>query len=342
MANRPTIKDLAAAAGVGVATVDRVLNNRTNVRAATRERVAEAALAIGYPGAHRIAGIEAKALPRLRLGFVLPKPAQSFYRSFAEILERSVEARTDIRGICVIRSPDATTPEAFAATLETLGRDVDVLAAVAPNHPRLTRVVEALKADGVATFSLLNDFAQGARAGYLGTDNLRVGRIAAWMLTTQIKNPGQLVVFIGGHHWHSHQLRETGFRTYLREHAPNFDLLPTMINLDTRQLTHEATLDLLARTPDLRGIYVAGGGMEGAISALRETRPPGRVALVVNEITPDSRAALSDRYVSLALATPLPTLCRDTVSEMVASVTTDGPLSPHQPVQLDLYTPESV
>ena len=50
MAKRPTIDDLAAAAGVSVATVDRVLNGRHKVREATAKRVAEAA--DWHPGDH--------------------------------------------------------------------------------------------------------------------------------------------------------------------------------------------------------------------------------------------------------------------------------------------------
>ena len=43
MTRHPTIKDLAEAAGVGIATVDRVLNDRPNVRDTTIERVLLAA-----------------------------------------------------------------------------------------------------------------------------------------------------------------------------------------------------------------------------------------------------------------------------------------------------------
>src|SRR5262245_18807972 len=43
-----TIADVAARAGVGVATVSRVLNGRANVRAATRARVLEAIEALDY------------------------------------------------------------------------------------------------------------------------------------------------------------------------------------------------------------------------------------------------------------------------------------------------------
>ena len=48
MANRPTLKDVAVAAGVGTATVDRVLNKRGNVREATARRILKAARLVGY------------------------------------------------------------------------------------------------------------------------------------------------------------------------------------------------------------------------------------------------------------------------------------------------------
>ena len=106
------------------------------------------------------------------------------------------------------------------------------------------------------------------------------------------KGPGKLAIFVGGHRWHGHDLRETGFRAYLREAAPSLEVLDAQINLETRQLTYEATQALLSRHPPLRGIYVAGGGMEGAIAALREAKRPD-VALIVSAFTPESRAALA-------------------------------------------------
>ena len=48
-----------------------------------------------------------------------------------------------------------------------------------------------------------------------------------------------------------------------------------------------------------------------AIAALREARQPREVALVVNELTPESRSALADRYVEMVIGTPLNTICRN-------------------------------
>jgi LacI family transcriptional regulator len=48
LTNRPTIRDVAQKAGVSIATVSRVLNEKDDVRSTTRERVQAAASELGY------------------------------------------------------------------------------------------------------------------------------------------------------------------------------------------------------------------------------------------------------------------------------------------------------
>ncbi len=60
--------------------------------------------------------------------------------------------------------------------------------------------------------------------------------------------------------------------------------------------------------------------MEGAISAIREEKLGGKHIVVVNELTPISRAALADEIVTMAIATPLANLCRELVQLMVEAV----------------------
>ena len=81
--NRPTISDLARAAGVSVSTVDRVLNGRDPVRKPTAGRVLAAAAEIGFPltGAIRKRLAPDRAAPVL--GFLLQQKARPFYRLLA-------------------------------------------------------------------------------------------------------------------------------------------------------------------------------------------------------------------------------------------------------------------
>lgn len=320
MARRPTIKDIAREAGVSTATVDRVLNGRAEVRGETIRKVADAAHRIGYHARWLIDRNLNSSLPRMTFGFVLHKERQEFYRNFAGHIERAVAARPDIRGKVLVRFSASQSAKGFLDEIGAIAPHVDAIASSAINHHAVTREVQRLKDAGIPTFALLNDFAQGVRATYLGLNNMQVGRLAAWMLTKAVARPGKLALFVGGSRWHGHQLRETGFRSFVRDSAQDFTVVETLVNLETRQLTYEATLDLLSRQPDLRGIYVAGGGMEGAVEALRELRPPDKVALVVNELTDESRLGLADRYVTMVIATPLEELCRDLVEMMVSAV----------------------
>ncbi|MDB9801494.1 substrate-binding domain-containing protein, partial [bacterium] len=202
-------------------------------------------------------------------------------------------------------------------------------------------VVQTLKDDGVNVIAMLNDFAQGIRSTYLGTNNVKIGRLAAWMITKTVHEPGKLAIFVGGNRWHGHDLREVGFRSFVREVDRGFTVLDTLVNLETRQLTYEATLELLDRHPDLRGIYVAGGGMEGAIAALREVHDRPKVALVVNELTAESRSGLIDGYVTMTISTPLKELCETVIDMMVrATNETDDPVTGQQFLEPRIILPE--
>ena len=343
MARKPTITALAREAGLGVATIDRVLHDRPNVSPRARMQVAEAAVRIGYPLPAALRDAVTGSLPQVTLGFVLHKRGQTFYQRFAEEIGRACAARRDVGIRPQIRFAASQAPGDFAAEITALSDDCQAIAASAVNHASLSRLAGDLARRGLPVFSMLNDFAGSSGSGYLGLDNLRVGRLAGWMMATRLQAPGKVAVFVGGTRWHGQAMRDTGFRTYLRDHAPRINVLDTAVNLETRAVTYEATLDLLDRVPELSGLYVAGGGMEGAIAALRVARAPDRVTLIVNELTADSRRALAEGYVTMAIATPLEQLCVDLVDRMVGAVLSPDAKRPalRNPDPM-LYLPESV
>lgn len=319
MASRPTIQDVSQESGVSVATVDRVLNGRTKVREETARRVYDAALKVGYHAAGLIKQRLQAELPEYRLGFILQKQKQVFYQNFAFAIESAARRYSQARIVIDIVHAQTQSAAEYCELMRGLSRRSQAIGAMAIDHHDVTAEVVELRARNIACFAMLSDFAQGVRQSYVGLNNIRVGRGSAWMLS-KVARPGKIALFVGGHRWHGHELRETGFRSYFREYAPDFQVLDTLVNLETRQLTYEATLDLLARHPDLSGLYCAGGGMEGAIEALRESRKPDEVALIVNEDTPETRKALHDRYVTMVNVTPLDKFCDTLIELMVLSV----------------------
>lgn len=330
MGSRPTITDLAAASGVSVATVDRVLNGRHPVREETARRVYEAATSIGYHAAGLIRQRIHADLPLVKFGILLQKPETEFYKAFGAAIEKAIREAKMVRGVCVLDHVSDLAPNVVAAKLKEMAPKVNAIAMVAVDHPNITTAVSELRDKGMPVFALLSEFATGVRTAYLGVDNRKVGRTAAWTIAKTAIKPGKVAVFVGSHRFLGHDMREIGFRTYFREHAPDFHVLDTLVNLDDRRFTHQNILELMARHKDLVGFYVAGGGMEGAVDALRETTEGRDLVVVVNELTPMSRAALADQVITMTLSTPLTLLCERLVDLMVRAVSKDDTDLPGQ------------
>lgn len=340
---RPTIADLAKAAGVSVATVDRVLNGRLPVREETTRKVWAAAEAIGFHGANVIRSRVLADRPAFTLGFILQKERHYFYARFAEEIEAAARRIHDRNVRVVIQFAKSADPAELAGLLRGVAGRVQAVAATGVDHHDVSSAVAALKERGIATFSLLSDFSQGVREAYFGTNNMKVGRSAAWLLSRIAPRPGKVVLFIGGHRYHGHALRETGFRAYMREYAGAFDVLDPVINLETRQLTREALLGVLARHDDVVGVYCAGGGMEGAIAALRETGCGEAVACLVHELTPESQQALLERQICGIFQTPLRDLCAELLPSMLHTIEQGMAENPGQRfVAPILWVPESL
>ena len=196
--------------------------------------------------------------------------------------------------------------------------------------------------------TLLSDLSAPLRTAYVGTDARKSGRTAAWAITRLARGEGSVGVFVGSHRYLGQETSEISFRSYLREHAPQLRLIDTQVNLEDDQLAFEATLAMLARHPDLRGIYVAGGGVLGIIRALREEQAQLRTPHIVTvccELMPTQRAALIDGVIDLVIDTPTARIAETAVEVMLRALDAgDGaPLMAQQyPQPFDLYTAENV
>jgi LacI family transcriptional regulator len=316
---RPTIRDLAIAANVGVATVDRVLNRRAPVRRETAERVLAAAEAIGYHGTGLLKRRLEETAAAKSFGFLLQRRADAFYQELAAALAGATRTAKGVRGRPVVEFVDDISAATVADKLMTLGARVDAIAVVAADHPKVTEAVEALRARGVGVLTLLSELSAPS-IGHVGIDYRKAGRTAAWAIARLAKEAGSVGIFVGSHRYVGHELSEMSFRAYFREHAPEFRLLEPLANLEDPHLAYEGTLELLRRNPDLVGIYVAGGGMAGLISALREADPERRVIAVCNELVPETRAALVDGVVDAVIATPVAALAENAVAIMARAV----------------------
>lgn len=346
VSRRPTLADLAREAGVGISTVDRVLNGRNSVRRPTAERVLAAAERIGFHATalirQRLGGAEG---PERIFAFLLQQRSSPFYAGLGAALAGATRAVPGVVGRARIEHLEDLAPERVAERLRVLGHEADAVAVVAADHPRVTQAIERLQeaGRGVPVFALISDLSAAGRAGYIGLDNLQVGRTAGWAIAGLCKRPGPVGIIVGSHRYRCQEANEMGFRAYFREHAPDFHLLEPRTSLEDARYAYESTLDLLKQYPELVGLFVAGGGVEGVLRALREEETADRVVAVGLDLTDVTRSGLIDGVLKVVLSHPLATLATKAVAAMAHAVERGE----HEPVRqilvpFDVYTSENL
>jgi LacI family transcriptional regulator len=339
---RPTIVDLARAAGVSVSTVDRVLNGRDPVTRAKAEKVLAAAQGIGFHAAGAIRRRLVEDRPERVLGFVLQQGKGAFYRMVAEALKIETERAPSIRGRFKVDFLEDLSPASVAEHIASLAKVADAVAMVAADHPRVSQVIEQASGRGVPIFALITDLTAQARAGYVGCDNWKLGRTAGWAISNMCQGEAKVGIAVGSHRYLCQDVSEMSFRSYLREHSPQFNLLEPLTTLEDVSFAYENALELLKRHPDLTALFVAGGGIEGVMQAIADTGPADRVVVVGRDLTEDNRTALIEGNLKLVLSHPIQAMAAAVVDAMVVALGDAPPAFQQVLLPFDLWTAENV
>src|SRR2546430_4534863 len=134
MAARPTMRDVAAAAGVSLMTVSRVVNGEGGVAAETAARVERAVAELGYQRNDIARHLRQKNRVSRTIGLVVDDLANPFY----SIMARAVEDEAYRRGFLVLLVGTHNGPRPGRGTVATFfpppggGR---ILGATLGDHP---------------------------------------------------------------------------------------------------------------------------------------------------------------------------------------------------------------
>jgi LacI family transcriptional regulator, galactose operon repressor len=342
MKRRVTLQDVAQDAGVGIATVDRVLNGRAPVAKATADRVLSAAKVLGYHAQGAMQRRVEQLVPHKRLGFILQKKGKWYYQAIAAQIGKSVTALSDIRATAEIRFVESLSPEELSQALLSLSEKTDAIALVSIDHPKVHSAISNCAARGIPVVSFLSPLSSHHVAGYVGIDGRKAGRTAGWAMARFSSDKGDVGILIGSHRYIGHEALEVGFRSALREYAPDVKLRDSLVYLDDAAVAYEAASELLSSAPDLKGIYHCGGGVSGVIRALRETKRSREIFYVCHEKSPHSEEGLLDGTVDLVINNPVDLVVSRLLGLMEKAVIGKVAENSNEIIDFQLITPENV
>jgi LacI family transcriptional regulator len=268
MATPTTIAEIARIAGVGTATVDRVLNRRPGVNADTVQRVMQVVAELGatpQPGRPRRG-------ENFRFAFVLPAEETPFLG----LVERQIAlAAGDFRHQHItelMHRIDGSDPAGFAAALGQLG-NCQGIALLAPDLPPVKLAINQLVRAGLHVVTLFSDVAGSMREAHIGADNRAAGRTAGLLLARMASAGQRDTVLLSSQatRLSAEIERRIGFAQVLEERFPALRLQRTVdlpADDDGAQSTLQRFLDEGVDKARVAGIYNVGSGSAGVVRAM--------------------------------------------------------------------------
>jgi LacI family transcriptional regulator len=341
--SRATIRDVAAASGLSISTVNRALHEPEKVRDETIRSVLQAAESVGFYGLGAIRNSLQSTRPKVRIGVLLLQRHRMLYRTLGQTLETAAQAVRDHTVMIRIEHLDDLSAQNVADGLEALAKESDVIGVVSVEHPLVSAAIERLAERGVKVFALISQLTARCGVGYVGLDAWKVGRTAGWAFDSICKQPGKIGILVGNHRYRCQETNESGFRSYFREHASGFELLEPQSTFESATIARDVTESLLARHPGLKGLFLSGGGSSGALAALRDSGRAKEIVAVAYDLTEATRAALLDGTLNFLICHPLEPLAREAIAAMIRAAD-GGPDFPPQSISLpfEIYTPENL
>ncbi|MCB1377817.1 MAG: LacI family DNA-binding transcriptional regulator [Alphaproteobacteria bacterium] len=338
---RPTIEDVAEAAGVSIATVDRVLNRRAAVRPQTVERVQKAVRLLNYQP-DRLAARLARSR-EYRFCFVLPEGTNAYMIALGEAARAAAERMAQEKVAIDVRLTDVFNAETLARTLDQIGSIYDGAAVVALDHSRVREAINALSDRGVAVVTLVSDVPSSRRIHYVGIDNSAAGRTAATLMGRYFGGrPGKVGLIAGSLSLRDHIERQFGFEQVMLHEYSNLTLLPVREGRDDWQIVQSVAAQLLADHGDLIGLYNVGAGTRGIVAALEAAGRQHEVVYIAHELTEESRRPLIDGTIDIIINQDAGHEVRSAIRVLMSKADKVPIVEAMEHIRIDIYVRDNI
>jgi LacI family transcriptional regulator len=270
------MKDIARDLGVSAVTVSKVLRNHRDIGSETRERVLQRIKELNYQPNQNA---RALATGRTHLvGLIVPDLLHQFFAQVTKGVSRTLRAQ----GYGLIIASSEENPEFEKQEIDQmLARHVDAL--IIASTQKTAQAFKRITARRTP-YVLVDRKPEGLLANFIGTDDLRAGKLATDHL---ISKGCRRVAYIGGDYLSTASDRLAGYRESLLEHGfqvpQKYIFLRTQLDDAAVATGYRGMQALLKLKPRPDGVFCFSDPIAtGAMQAILEhgLRIPEDVALV--------------------------------------------------------------
>ncbi len=278
------IKDIARALDISIGTVDRALNDKPDVSAATRARVLAMAERLGYRP--NLAARYLQSRRQIRISVQLPRRIALFWDSLREGIREAAVPFAPALHVDFRTYPNMG--EGDVPLFEEALRDGTNGLIIAPGNPAaLAPHLHKAAKRHIPVVCVVTDAPDSERLTAVSADPFTVGAVAGELLARFLPAGGQVAFFTGWLATQDHAEKLRGFESSLRSAGGAITLGPVIEAHDSEREGHQRALALLRANPQLKGIYVS---TVNSLPVLRAAEHEGRLAdltVVTTDLFPE-------------------------------------------------------
>lgn len=263
MAHEFLVKDIAFQAGLSIATVDRVLNDRSGVRKQTELRVRAAIRELEK----QQSGVEIQGR-KFGIDIIMEAPDR-----FTDTVRDAFESESLTFLPTIFRSrfhfAESMRPQDIVQLLDRVRlRGTDGVVLKAPDVPEISAAVARLEQSGIPVVTLVTDLPNAPRTAYAGADNRAAGETAAYLIGERFSGqPAMVLATLSSSRFRGEEEREIGFRRTLRNRYPSIGIVEISEGLGRDDATGAMTAEALSNNPGINAVYSIGGGNRAVLAA---------------------------------------------------------------------------
>jgi LacI family transcriptional regulator len=339
---RPTAKDLAEAAGVSLATVDRVLNDRAYVSKKAVRKVNEAIERIGF--SKNPAAVNLARSKTYRFLFVLPNTGDEY---LIELLQRVAEAKdalqSDLTVVEVAQIP-ISDPHFVAKYLTSIdGHMMDGVAIMAPESPQVRDAMARLLERGIKVVQFLSGQEKLEHADFVGIDNLAAGATAGKIIGRFLRHePGKIMVVAETMMAQDSIERRLGFDSIINSQFPHLQGLPSLETYGDERRAQAIIQRTLENNSEINAVYVLSAEARTPVSAIAQSAGPRKLTVIVHERTPFTEQALRSEQIDAIIAQDPGHAVRSAIRIMRARTDLREPIASQEKIRIEVLLKENL
>jgi LacI family transcriptional regulator len=332
---RPTTKDLAKAAGVSRATVDRVLNGREGVRQDTVDRVNQAIEALGFERNIQAANL-AKS-QSYRFIFALPRSGDQFLQEIVKRIEEAQAIFSSDQIWCDVHQIDENDPHSIATYLSSLSKsEVAGVAIMSPETPQVRDAIRRLQERGVAALPFISNQTT-MDANWVGIDNRAAGATAGLLMGKFIgPKAGSILVVAESMQARDSLERRLGFDHEINSGFSHLRALPSLETYGNEDRARSIVAASLKAHPDIAGIYIMASEARAPLSILKELNVAPSIIKIAHERTPFTEQELKAKSLDGVIAQDPGHLVRSAIRRLKGMVDRRQALGSQEQIRIEI------